>query len=66
MFGFDRFNAACLVIGDDVTLIDTGTPTSWAALLEGMAAHGFGPATTTTFFVTHAEHPDHIGNEGRS
>ena len=64
MFGFELFNSAYLVAGDEVALIDTGAPTSWEALLDGMNAHGFAPKDIDHIFVTHAEHPDHSGNVG--
>ncbi|MCL5735776.1 MAG: MBL fold metallo-hydrolase [Actinobacteria bacterium] len=64
MFGFDLFNSAYIITGAEVALIDTGAPTSWEALLDGMSAHGFGPNDVGHIFVTHAEHPDHSGNVG--
>jgi glyoxylase-like metal-dependent hydrolase (beta-lactamase superfamily II) len=64
MFGFDRFNSAYIVVGDEVALIDTGAPTSWEAVREAIVAHGFALEDIGHIFVTHAEHPDHSGNVG--
>lgn len=64
MFGFDRFNAAYLVVGREVALVDTGAPLSWAAVREAIGAHGFALEDIAHIFVTHAEHPDHSGNVG--
>ena len=64
MFGFDRFNSAYIVVGDEVALIDTGAPTSWETVREAIMAHGFTLEDIGHIFVTHAEHPDHSGNVG--
>jgi glyoxylase-like metal-dependent hydrolase (beta-lactamase superfamily II) len=64
MFGFDLFNSAYMVVGNEVALIDTGTPTSWEAVQEAIRAQGFALEDIAHIFVTHAEHPDHSGNVG--
>jgi glyoxylase-like metal-dependent hydrolase (beta-lactamase superfamily II) len=43
IFGFDRYHSAFIVAGDEVALIDTGAPSSWDVVRQGMAAHGFVP-----------------------
>ncbi len=64
MFGFDHYHSAYIVVGNEVALIDTGTPTSWEAVQEAIRAHGFALGDIAHIFVTHAEHPDHSGNVG--
>jgi glyoxylase-like metal-dependent hydrolase (beta-lactamase superfamily II) len=64
MFGFDLYHSAYIVVGDEVALIDTGTPASWEAVREAIGAQGFFLEDIGHIFVTHAEHPDHSGNVG--
>jgi glyoxylase-like metal-dependent hydrolase (beta-lactamase superfamily II) len=44
-------------------LIESGPGSSQAALLRGLAAHGYSPADVTDLFVTHT-HLDHAGAAG--
>jgi glyoxylase-like metal-dependent hydrolase (beta-lactamase superfamily II) len=64
MFGFPQFNAAYIVTGKEVALIDTGAPLSEEIVREGIKRHGFSLSDITHIFVTHCEHPDHSGNVG--
>lgn len=64
MFGFELFNAAYIVEGDEVALVDTGNPLSWDVVREGIEKHGFALQDIDHIFVTHAEHPDHGGCAG--
>ena len=61
MFGFDKYNAAYLVKGRELALVDTGGPGRWETLKEGILAHGFSPQDISHIFVTHS-HSDHCGN----
>jgi glyoxylase-like metal-dependent hydrolase (beta-lactamase superfamily II) len=64
MFGFKWFNAAYIVAGEELALIDTGVATSIDAVRAAIAGHGFSVKDFDHIFVTHAEHPDHSGNAG--
>ncbi|MFC1901469.1 MBL fold metallo-hydrolase [Chloroflexota bacterium] len=64
MFGLDKYNAAYLVEGKELALIDTGMPEEIEALHNGIKAHGFHVSDISHIFVTHCEHPDHSGNAG--
>ena len=64
MFGFPRFNAAYLVKGKELALIDTGTPPSLEIVRQAIKKHGFSIQDLSYIFVTHCEHPDHSGNVG--
>ena len=61
MFGFEKYNAAYLVKGKELALVDTGGPGRWETLREGILAHGFSPRDISQIFVTHT-HSDHCGN----
>jgi glyoxylase-like metal-dependent hydrolase (beta-lactamase superfamily II) len=61
MFGFDQYNAAYIVKGKEIALIDTGLPNQIEAVRAGIRAHGFSPADISKIFITH-EHGDHCGN----
>ena len=63
MFGFDNYNAAYIVAGKEVVLIDTGLPNQTEALRAGIKAHGFSVNDISKIFVTHG-HSDHYGNVG--
>jgi glyoxylase-like metal-dependent hydrolase (beta-lactamase superfamily II) len=64
MFGFKWFNAAYIITGKEVALIDTGVPTSIDVVRAAINKHGFGIEDISHVFVTHGEHPDHSGNVG--
>lgn len=64
MFGFPRFNAAYIVEGQELALIDTGAPLSLDVVREAIRKHGFSISEISYIFVTHCEHPDHAGNVG--
>src|SRR4030042_4061852 len=64
MFGFPHFNAAYIVAGKEVALIDTGAPLSEELVREGIKRHGFSIRDFSHIFITHCEHPDHSGNVG--
>jgi len=64
MFGFEWFNAAYIVVGKDVALIDTGVATSIDVVRAAIKNHGFAIKDISHIFVTHCEHPDHSGNVG--
>jgi glyoxylase-like metal-dependent hydrolase (beta-lactamase superfamily II) len=64
MFGFPKFNAAYIVKGKEVALIDTGTPPSLDIVRAAIKKHGFSVQDLSYIFVTHCEHPDHSGNVG--
>jgi glyoxylase-like metal-dependent hydrolase (beta-lactamase superfamily II) len=61
MFGFDNYNAAYLVKGKELALIDTGLPNQIEAVRAGIKAHGFSVSAISNIFITHA-HNDHCGN----
>lgn len=61
MMGFDQYNAAYLVKGKEIILVDTGMPDQLKALVDGIKSHGFSPSDISKIFITHS-HPDHIGN----
>ena len=60
---FDQFNAAYLIKGKEVALIDTGIAPSLDVVRAGIASHGFTMSDISHIFVTH-EHADHCGNVG--
>ncbi len=64
MFGFERFNAAYLVKGKELALIDTGPASSTEVVRAGIKAHGFAIEDISYIFITH-EHGDHSGNAGK-
>lgn len=64
MFGFPQFNAAYIVAGKEVALIDTGAPLSLDIVRHGIKRHGFAIDDISYIFITHCEHPDHSGNVG--
>ena len=64
MFGFDNYNAAYLVKGKELALIDTGLPNQYETLRNSIKKHGFSVGDIAYIFVTHCEHPDHSGNVG--
>ena len=64
MFGFEGFNAAYIVKGKEIALIDTGPASSTEVLRAGIKAHGFSVEDISYLFVTH-EHNDHGGNAGK-
>jgi glyoxylase-like metal-dependent hydrolase (beta-lactamase superfamily II) len=64
MFGFAYFQSVFLIAGKEVALIDTGVPTSWEAVKNGIQEHGFSISDISYIFITHSEHPDHAGNAG--
>ena len=61
MFGFDQYNAAYLVEGKEIALIDTGLPNQTEAVRAGIKAHGFSISDISRIFITHG-HSDHCGN----
>jgi glyoxylase-like metal-dependent hydrolase (beta-lactamase superfamily II) len=62
MWGFAHYNAAYLVEGKELALIDTGMPNRFETVRAGIKAHGFSLSDISYIFVTHCEHPDHSGN----
>ena len=64
MFGFPQFNAAYILAGKEVALIDTGAPLSDEIVRAGIKKHGFSIQDISHIFITHCEHPDHSGNVG--
>jgi glyoxylase-like metal-dependent hydrolase (beta-lactamase superfamily II) len=64
MFGFPNFNAAYIVAGKEIALIDTGAPLSLEIVREGIKKQGFAIKDISSIFITHCEHPDHAGNVG--
>lgn len=64
MFGFDRFNAAYLVEGKQIALIDTGTATSFEQVRSSIQEQGYSINDISYIFITH-EHSDHCGNAGK-
>jgi glyoxylase-like metal-dependent hydrolase (beta-lactamase superfamily II) len=64
MFGFPYFNAAYIVAGKEIALIDTGTPPALDIVRDAIKRHGFSIKDLSYIFVTHCEHPDHSGNVG--
>ncbi len=64
MFGFEKFNAAYIVKGKEIALIDTGPASSTEVLRAGIKAHGFSIENISHLFITH-EHNDHCGNAGK-
>lgn len=61
MFGFDKYNAAYLVKGSELALVDTGGPGRLETVRQGIMAHGFSPSDISRIFITHT-HSDHCGN----
>jgi glyoxylase-like metal-dependent hydrolase (beta-lactamase superfamily II) len=61
MFGFEKYNAAYLVKGKEIALVDTGGPGRWQTVRNGIKAHGFSPRDISYIFITHT-HSDHCGN----
>ncbi len=61
MFDFEHYNAAYLVQGKEIVLIDTGMPNQLEAVRAGIKGHGFSISDISNIFITHC-HPDHIGN----
>jgi glyoxylase-like metal-dependent hydrolase (beta-lactamase superfamily II) len=51
--------------GDSVTLVDAGTPDSWASLHEALGAIGRSSSDIAAVVLTHA-HYDHVGFAGRA
>ena len=64
MFGFERFNAAYIVKGKEIALIDTGPASSTEVVRAGIKAHGFAIEDISHILITH-EHNDHCGNAGK-
>ena len=64
MFGFDKFNAAYIIRGKEIALIDTGPASSAEVVRAAIKAHGFEIGDISYIFITH-EHGDHTGNAGR-
>jgi glyoxylase-like metal-dependent hydrolase (beta-lactamase superfamily II) len=63
MSGYDGITAAYLVLHDKPCLIETGTATSAARVVDALAAYGVGPDDLATIVVTHV-HLDHAGGAG--
>ena len=61
MFGFDKYNAAYLVKGKELALVDTGEPGGMEFVRQGIMKHGFSPSDISHIFITHT-HIDHCGN----
>jgi glyoxylase-like metal-dependent hydrolase (beta-lactamase superfamily II) len=55
-----------LELDDGVAVVDTGwnTEAAWAALVDGLAAAGYGVGDVRAALITHI-HPDHYGLAGR-
>ena len=55
-----------LELDDGVAVVDTGwnTEAAWTALVDGLAAAGYGVADVRAALITHI-HPDHYGLAGR-
>ncbi|WP_167355921.1 MBL fold metallo-hydrolase [Paenibacillus oryzisoli] len=53
-------NAYIIEAEDGLILIDTGTPGSAPAIVEGIQAIGHSPSDLKTILLTHG-HPDHVG-----
>lgn len=64
MFGFDRFQSCFLIKEPEITLVDTGVPTSWSYLRNAIDQLEVAVEDIAHIFVTHCEHPDHSGNVG--
>jgi glyoxylase-like metal-dependent hydrolase (beta-lactamase superfamily II) len=62
MWGFDHYNAAYLVKGKELALIDTGLPNQTETVRAAIKAHGVSISDISYIFVTHCEHTDHSGN----
>ncbi|MFC1901629.1 MBL fold metallo-hydrolase [Chloroflexota bacterium] len=62
MFDLDHYNAAYIVEGKEIALIDTGQPNHIEEVRAGIKAHGFSISDISYIFVTHCEHRDHGGN----
>jgi glyoxylase-like metal-dependent hydrolase (beta-lactamase superfamily II) len=63
-FGFPRFNAAYLVRGEKLALIDTGAMPTIDYVRAEFDSLGVTVKDISYIFVTHTEHPDHSGNVG--
>ena len=61
MLGFDHFNAAYIVEGEKIALIDCGLSNQTEAVFAGIKAHGFSISDLSYLILTH-EHGDHSGN----
>jgi glyoxylase-like metal-dependent hydrolase (beta-lactamase superfamily II) len=62
MWGFERYNAAYVVEGSEIALIDTGEPGQLETVRAAIKAHGFNLSDISYIFITHCEHLDHAGN----
>jgi glyoxylase-like metal-dependent hydrolase (beta-lactamase superfamily II) len=56
----DRFVYAYLVIGDEITLIDSGVSGAESIIFEYIKKNGRNPKEICTLILSHA-HPDHLG-----
>jgi glyoxylase-like metal-dependent hydrolase (beta-lactamase superfamily II) len=61
MFGFVRYNAAYLVEGEEIALVDTGLPNKTAVVRGAIESLGFSIQDISYIFITHS-HQDHCGN----
>jgi glyoxylase-like metal-dependent hydrolase (beta-lactamase superfamily II) len=64
MFDLDHYNAAYLVVGKEIALIDTGLPSKLEVVRAAIKSHGFQVSDISYIFITHCEHSDHSGNVG--
>ena len=64
MFGFEQFQSCFLIKGKEITLIDTGVPTSIEVVRKALEKHGVAIKDISHIFISHCEHPDHSGNAG--
>lgn len=63
MFGFSNWCSSFLIAGNEIALIDTGTPNSADVVRAGINKHGFALKDISYIFITHI-HFDHCGCAG--
>jgi glyoxylase-like metal-dependent hydrolase (beta-lactamase superfamily II) len=62
MFDLDHYNAAYLVVGKEIALVDTGLPSKLEVVRAAIKSYGFQVSDISYIFITHCEHSDHSGN----